>query len=68
MKVSAEKIENQQVVLTIEVVAAELDKAEERACKRLANQVSIPGFPFESASRRLSPLLMSSFEPVVRRS
>ena len=44
MKVSAEKIENQQVVLTIEVVAAELDKAEERACKRFAAQVNIPGF------------------------
>ena len=31
MKVSAEKIENQQVVLTIEVESADLDKAENRA-------------------------------------
>ncbi len=53
MKVSAEKIENQQVVLTIEVVAAELDKAEERACKRLANQVSIPGFRKGKAPRAI---------------
>ena len=44
MKVSAEKIENQQVVLTIEVESANLDKAENRACTRLANQVKIPGF------------------------
>ena len=53
MKVSAEKIENQQVVLTIEVVAAELDKAKERACKRLANQVSIPGFRKGKAPRAI---------------
>ncbi|WP_294146963.1 trigger factor [uncultured Selenomonas sp.] len=53
MKVSTEKIENQQVVLTIEVVAAELDKAEERACKRLANQVSIPGFRKGKAPRAI---------------
>lgn len=53
MKVSAEKIENQQVVLTIEVVAAELDKAEERACKRFAAQVNIPGFRKGKAPRRI---------------
>lgn len=51
MKVSAEKIENQQVVLTIEVVAADLDKAESRACQRLANQVKIPGFRKGKAPR-----------------
>lgn len=44
MKVSAEKIENQQVVLTIEVEAEEVKKAEDRACKRVANRVNIPGF------------------------
>ena len=44
MNVTKENIENQQVVLTIEVDAAELAKAEERACKSLANRVSIPGF------------------------
>lgn len=53
MKVSAEKIENQQVVLTIEVVAAELDKAEERACKRFAAQVNIPGFRKGKAPRKI---------------
>ena len=53
MKVSAEKIENQRVVLTIEVVAAELDKAEERACKRFASQVNIPGFRKGKAPRKI---------------
>ena len=53
MKVSAEKIENQKVVLTIEVVAAELDKAEERACKRSASQVNIPGFRKGKAPRKI---------------
>ncbi|MGN0958226.1 trigger factor [uncultured Selenomonas sp.] len=53
MKVSAEKIENQKVVLTIEVVAAELDKAEERACKRFASQVNIPGFRKGKAPRKI---------------
>ena len=53
MKVSAEKIENQKVVLTIEVVAAELDKAEERACKRFASQVNIPGVRKGKAPRKI---------------
>ena len=53
MKVSAEKIENQKVVLTIEVVAAELDKAEERACKRFSSQVNIPGFRKGKAPRKI---------------
>ena len=53
MKVSAEKIENQKVVMTIEVVAAELDKAEERACKRFASQVNIPGFRKGKAPRKI---------------
>lgn len=44
MKVSAEKIENQQVVLTIEVEAAEVTKAENRAWKNIAGRVNIPGF------------------------
>ena len=53
MKVSAEKIENQQVVLTIEVESADLDKAENRACTRLANQVKIPGFRKGKAPRMI---------------
>ncbi len=44
MKVSAEKKENQQIVLTIEVEAAEVTKAEARACKNIAGRVNIPGF------------------------
>ena len=51
MNVTKENIENQQVVLTIEVDAAELAKAEERACKSLANRVSIPGFRKGKAPR-----------------
>ncbi len=51
MKVSAEKIENQQVVLTIEVAASDLDKAENRASQRLSNQVNIPGFRKGKAPR-----------------
>ena len=43
MKVTVENGENQQVTLTIEVEAAEVNKAVEQACKRLANRVSIPG-------------------------
>lgn len=53
MKVSAEKIENQQVVLTIEVEAAEVDKASERACKRIAGRVSVPGFRKGKAPRHI---------------
>lgn len=44
MKVTVENGENQQVTLTIEVEAAEVNKAVDQACKRLANRVSIPGF------------------------
>ena len=53
MKVSAENIENQQVVLTIEAPAADLDKAQSRACSRLANQVKIPGFRKGKAPRQI---------------
>lgn len=53
MKVSAEKIENQQVTLTIEVEAEEVKKAEDRACKRVGNRVSIPGFRKGKAPRHI---------------
>jgi len=53
MKVSAEKIENQQVVLTIEVEAAEVNKAEDRACKRIAGRVNIPGFRKGKAPKKV---------------
>ena len=44
MKVTAEKIDNHEVVLEIEVPAAELSKAISKAYTKLANKVSIPGF------------------------
>ena len=51
MKVTVENGENQRVTLTIEVEAAEVNKAVEQACKRLANRVSIPGFRKGKAPR-----------------
>ena len=53
MKVTVENGENQQVSLTIEVEAAEVNKAVEQACKRLANRVSIPGFRKGKAPRMI---------------
>lgn len=53
MKVTVENGENQQVTLTIEVEAAEVNKAVEQACKRLATRVSIPGFRKGKAPRMI---------------
>lgn len=53
MKVTVENGENQQVTLTIEVEATEVSKAVERACKRLANRVNIPGFRKGKAPRMI---------------
>lgn len=53
MKVTAEQGENQQVTLTIEVEAAEVSKAAERASKQLARRVSIPGFRKGKAPRKI---------------
>ncbi|ERL25221.1 trigger factor [Mitsuokella sp. oral taxon 131] len=53
MKVTAEHGENQQVTLTIEVEAAELGKAVERAAKQLAGRVNIPGFRRGKAPRKI---------------
>ena len=53
MKVTVENGENQQVTLTIEVEAAEVSKAVERAVKRLANRVNIPGFRKGKAPRKI---------------
>lgn len=53
MKVTVENGENQQVTLMIEVEAAEVNKAVEQACKRLANRVSIPGFRKGKAPRMI---------------
>lgn len=51
MKVTAENGENQQVTLTIEVEAAEVTRAVNKAAKRLANRVNIPGFRKGKAPR-----------------
>ena len=53
MKVTVENGENQQVTLTIEVEAEEVNKAVDQACKRLANRVSIPGFRKGKAPRMI---------------
>ena len=53
MKVTAEKMDNHEVVLTIEVEAEVLKKAEAKACKDLANRVSIPGFRKGKAPRHI---------------
>ena len=53
MKVTVENGENQQVTLTIEVEVAEVNKAVDQACKRLANRVSIPGFRKGKAPRMI---------------
>ena len=53
MKVTVESGENQQVTLTIEDEATEVSKAVERACKRLANRVNIPGFRKGKAPRMI---------------
>ncbi|MCX7780457.1 MAG: trigger factor [Negativicutes bacterium] len=44
MKVTAERIDNHQVRLEIEVPQPEVAKAVAKACQRLANKVNIPGF------------------------
>jgi len=53
MKVTAEKIDNQQVVLEIEVSAAEVEKAAEKGYKKLAAKVNIPGFRKGKAPRKI---------------
>ncbi len=53
MKVTAEKIDNQQVVLEIEVPAADLDKASDKAFKKIAGKVNIPGFRKGKAPRKI---------------
>lgn len=44
MKVSAERIEDSQVLLEIEVDAERLEKAKDSAYRRLASKVKVPGF------------------------
>ena len=53
MKVTAENIDNQQVVLEIEVAVEDWTKAIAAAVKRIAAQVKVPGFRPGKAPRRL---------------
>lgn len=53
MKVTAENGENREVTLTIEVEAAEVSKAVDRAAKSLASRVNIPGFRKGKAPRKI---------------
>ncbi|MBR2215759.1 MAG: trigger factor [Selenomonadaceae bacterium] len=53
MKVSAENKDKHQVALTIEVEAAEVEKAAVQACKRVGAKVSVPGFRKGKAPRKL---------------
>jgi trigger factor len=53
MKVTAEKIDNHQVVLEIEVPEVEVKKAINKAFTKLANKVNIPGFRKGKAPRKI---------------
>jgi len=53
MSVKVEKKEGSMAVLTIEVEAAELDKALEKAYQRQKGQISIPGFRKGKVSRQV---------------
>ncbi len=53
MKVTAEKIEGSQVVLTIEADEAEMEKSLEGAYRRLAARTTVPGFRKGKAPRSM---------------
>ncbi|HWR38384.1 MAG TPA: trigger factor [Patescibacteria group bacterium] len=53
MKITAEKFDNHKVMLQVEVPAVEVDKAVEKAYKKLAAQVSVPGFRKGKAPRKV---------------
>ncbi|HML34844.1 trigger factor [Sporomusa sphaeroides] len=53
MKVTAERIDNHKTVLNLEVPQAEVAKALEKAYRKLANQVNIPGFRKGKAPRKV---------------
>ncbi|WP_110953404.1 trigger factor [Anaerosinus massiliensis] len=53
MKVTAERIDNHQVILEIEVPQAEVSKAIDRAYTKLANKINIPGFRKGKAPRKI---------------
>lgn len=53
MKVTAERIDNHKMVLNLEVPQTEVAKALEKAYRKLANQVNIPGFRKGKAPRKV---------------
>ncbi|MDU4962433.1 MAG: trigger factor [Sporomusaceae bacterium] len=53
MRVTAEKIDNHQIVLEVEIPQPEVDKAFDRAYQRLAGKVNIPGFRKGKAPRKI---------------
>lgn len=53
MKVTAERIDNHQVVLELEVPQVEFSKAIEKAYAKLANKINIPGFRKGKAPRKV---------------
>ncbi len=53
MKITAEKDQQSQYIVTIELDPSELDEAKGRAAKKLANQLRIPGFRPGKAPRAL---------------
>lgn len=53
MKVTAERIDNHKTVLNLEVPQTEVTKALEKAYRKLANQVNIPGFRKGKAPRKV---------------
>ena len=53
MKVTAEKIDNQKMVLEVEVPAEEVSKATDKAYKKVAGKVNIPGFRKGKAPRKI---------------
>ncbi|HBS60180.1 MAG TPA: trigger factor [Firmicutes bacterium] len=53
MKVNAEKIDKYSTVLEIEVDAAEVNKAFDRAFQKLAQKVNVPGFRKGKAPRKV---------------
>ncbi len=53
MKITAEKDEQSQYIVTIEVDAAELDEAKGKAARKLSNRYAIPGFRPGKAPRAL---------------
>lgn len=53
MKVTAERIDNHQVVLELEVPQVEVSKAIEKAYTKLANKINIPGFRKGKAPRKV---------------